>query len=137
MAQTCPNCGSSEFRETLSGKLCANCGKKVDTTSAEISAKVREEDAYPSADSGLVEAGDFQVGSPDIQEAIEAHEDRPEFNQERDEQFRARVTTDVDKWMNDMDSFDFPGVDTPSNRPEAEQKDEPFVDDEFILSDIF
>lgn len=43
---------------------------------------------------------------------FEIHESRSEYAQKQDEARDARITTDVEKWANDPDSWDFPGVDT-------------------------
>jgi len=42
----------------------------------------------------------------------ELHESRNGFAQKQDEARDARLTKDVEKWANDMNSWDFPGVDT-------------------------
>lgn len=137
MVRKCDHCGGTNFRDSLGGEICTSCNSKVDSTSVGVSSEVNQNDAYPSVNDGFVEAGDFQVESSKIDKALDAHEDRSEKSQKRDEERRARVTTDFDQWKNDKDSFDFPGVDTPKNRPEAKEKDKPFVDDDGFLSDIF
>lgn len=42
----------------------------------------------------------------------EVHESRSEYAQSQDEARDARLTTDVEKWTSDVNSWDFPGVDT-------------------------
>jgi hypothetical protein len=128
MDEKCQACGSKQFRETLAGKTCERCGQVADNSpSAEVKTSVVESASYLDDDSA-VDAGDFNITSSDFSAAKEAHESRAEINQKRDEERRARITTDFDKWKNDKDSFDFPGIDTPSARPEAQEKDRPFVD---------
>jgi len=44
---------------------------------------------------------------------MEIHEQRPPQERRADEAKQAQdITTDVEKWASDPDSFDFPGVDT-------------------------
>lgn len=81
--------------------------------------------------------GDFRVGKDERERAWNAHQERSALSQEQDEERRARITTDVDQWMSDKDSFDFPGIDTPSRKPRAQEKDEPFVDEDSLLRDLF
>jgi len=70
--------------------------------------------------------GDFSVPGEKIERAEEFHTSRPALNRRRDNQRRARVTEDFDQWRSDPDSFDFPGVDTPSDSPSSLPKDKPF-----------
>jgi hypothetical protein len=77
--------------------------------------------------------GDFRILNADRKEAYEFHQDRPALNQEQDEERRARITTDVDKWKSDPNSFDFPGIDTPSRKPRRQEKDKGFVDTTMLL----
>lgn len=135
MPDSCPVCGSTSFRESLSGTVCAECGAQINTdTSASIGASVRESTDYLDSDSDVT-AGDFTVSADDFRKAEDAHESRPAANQRRDENRRARITTDRGKWESDKDSYDFPGVDTPTERPTAIDTDLPFAD-EGVLDDL-
>jgi len=135
MVQKCPNCGSTERLELLSGPECASCGTLLDgSVSAEVKSSLAENDSNFNVDT--VSAGDFDVGQSAFEKAKSAHESRPEINQRRDEQRRARVTTDFDTWNSDKNSFDYPGVDTPTDRPEVQEKDKSFIDDG-LFDDLF
>jgi len=84
-----------------------------------------------------IRRGDFRVDRDLFKEAREQHNSRSELSQERDENNRARITTDYAKWTNDPDSFDFPGVDTPNKRkPRGQKKDKPFIEEDDFLRDL-
>jgi len=80
-----------------------------------------------------IRRGDFRVDRDIYAEATEMHRERPESAQEQDAQKRARVTTDFALWADDKNSYDFPGVDTPTRRPRREEKDRDFVDFDSLL----
>ncbi len=81
-----------------------------------------------------IRRGDFRIGRDEFQEAQEVHDERTAVSQEHDEERRARVTTDFDRWAADPNSWDFPGVDTPSQRrPRRQEKDRGFVDENSLL----
>lgn len=130
MAQKCPNCGSTNIRDTLTGQRCNECGQRVsDDVSADTIVKnTTGGPNFPDE----VEAGPFDVERSAYEKAVEAHEERSQMSQERDEDKRARITTDLDLWLSDMDSFDFPGVDTPTTRPQPQEKDKPFLDETLV-----
>lgn len=48
---------------------------------------------------------------------------RSERAKELDRQLDAQITTDVDQWAEDPDSYDFPGVDTGPTFREAQEDD--------------
>jgi len=48
---------------------------------------------------------------------------------------RAPVTTDADEWKANKGTLDFPGVDTPTEDPEAMQQDKPFLAPDDLLDD--
>jgi len=77
--------------------------------------------------------GDFRVLNADRREAFEFHQDRSETAQEVDENRRAPITTDVEKWKSDPNGFDFPGIDTPRRKPRREEKDRNSVDPSMLL----
>jgi len=97
----------------------------------------RDRTAFRRRQTDVTAAGEFEIPATEFQNATDAHEARPQINQRRDEGRRARVTTDFNKWRTDKDSFDFPGVDTPSGNPDAQKKDRPFVDEDSLLGDGF
>lgn len=69
--------------------------------------------------------GDFRVEAGD-QDKARARNDtftRSEEAIRQDEQKRAPITTDVEKWKDNKSKFDFPGVDTPTQDPNALPKD--------------
>lgn len=87
-----------------------------------------------SGQSDTIRRGDFRIPRDEFQEARNTHDERSIRAQHFDEEKRARVTTDVDQWKSDPNSFDFPGVDTPSSRnPRREEKDQPFVSADSLL----
>lgn len=78
--------------------------------------------------------GDFRVGRDQFKEAREFHDERSAYSQEQDEERRARITTDLEQWKSDPDSFDYPGVDTPNQRkPRRQEKDRGVVDEDDLL----
>lgn len=74
--------------------------------------------------------GDFNVFDDDFQEAQQIHQQRSSRERRQDNSKRARVTEDFGLWQSDPDSFDFPGVDTPSDNPRIAPKDKPFLMDD-------
>jgi len=61
---------------------------------------------------------------------MQIHESRTDYAQKQDEARDARLTTDVEKWASDPNSWDFPGVDTgPQFR---EEQSEDFDTDSFL-----
>jgi len=81
-----------------------------------------------------IRRGDFKVNRETYKEGREMHNERSAEAQRVDEQRRARVTTDFSQWANNMDSFDYPGIDTPNRRkPRRKDKDRGFVDSNALL----
>ncbi len=101
----------------------------------ERSARQQQESTMPSPEErDTIRRGDFRVGRDVFQNAQETHDERTARSQELDEERRARVTTDFDRWAADPNSWDFPGVDTPSQRrPRRQEKDRGFVDENSLL----
>lgn len=77
--------------------------------------------------------GDFRVDRQARKDAWNRHQERSAYAQEQDEERRARVTTDVDKWERNPASFDFPGIDTPTRSPRRQEKDREHVDADALL----
>lgn len=79
-----------------------------------------------------VKEGEVEEATPDPRTL---HQRRSERSQELDEEFNAPITTDIEKWANDKDHWDFPGVDTgPTFRKENPDFDAgEFLDDMFSL----
>lgn len=81
--------------------------------------------------------GDFKVelGDKDRAEVRDTKHERTDEARRIDQQRRAPITLDVEQWINNKDRFDYPGVDTPTNEPDAKEKDLPFIDAEDLVSD--
>lgn len=123
-----------EFEGVSDSKRVYNIGDQIlDATEG----GPRDRTAYRRQQTDTTAVGEFAPLETELQKAIDEHEARPQISQRRDEGRRARVTTDFNKWRTDMDSFDFPGVDTPSGNPDAQKKDRPFVDEDSLLGDVF
>jgi hypothetical protein len=60
-----------------------------------------------------VEAAGEQVDRREMRQAEEAHEERSRVSRRVDNNRKAEITRDADKWLENPDKFDFPGVDTP------------------------
>lgn len=79
--------------------------------------------------------GDFNIDISDKDSAEAAHEQRSAESQRIDERMRAPITTDLDKWKDNPDKYDYPGVDTPTGEPDAKRKDLPFIDPIDVVDD--
>jgi len=79
-------------------------------------------------------SGELELTTPDPREL---HARRDQYARRQDEGRDAQLTTDPEKWANDMDSFDFPGVDTgPTFRDENPNFDtDGFIEDTLSLFD--
>jgi hypothetical protein len=69
--------------------------------------------------------GEFMVEIGDLDKA-RARNGRPTRTSDAvraDERQRAPITTDLEKWKNNKSEFDFPGVDTPTQKPKVLPKD--------------
>lgn len=84
-----------------------------------------------------IQRGDFRLDRAKFKKAREMHSERSARAKDVDEQRRARVTTDFEKWSDAKGRFDYPGVDTPQRRkPRRQSKDRPYVDPEKLLRDF-
>lgn len=72
------------------------------------------------------DVGEFEVDRRDKRRAEKAHQERSVEAREVDNRRRAPVTTDFDRWEDNPDGLDFPGVDTPLSAPEKRESDFPF-----------
>lgn len=66
--------------------------------------------------SDTIRRGDFTVQKDSIETAREKFNDLPDDKRSEDKSEREPVVTNVDLWSENISRFDFPGVDTPSNR---------------------
>jgi hypothetical protein len=87
---------------------------KLDRDARKKEAAASREKARQESDT--IRRGDFRVGKDEIREAQDRFEDLPDDRREKDKNSRDPVVTDLDVWQNNISRFDFPGVDTPSNR---------------------
>lgn len=72
----------------------------------------------------MISRGDFRVPRDDFQAARKTFGNLPEERQQKDQNSREPVTTDIGLWQNNIGLLDFPGVDTPRTRkPRAEESD--------------
>jgi hypothetical protein len=76
----------------------------------------REERRQQRQESDTIRRGDFRVSKEGIREAQDRFEDLPSEERSDDKSSREPVTTDRDLWSENIDTFDYPGVDTPSSR---------------------
>jgi hypothetical protein len=76
----------------------------------------REQSSKTTADRKTIDRGDFTVRRDDFAEARERFNELPDDEQTEDRSSRESVTTNVDQWSNNIDKFDYPGVDTPQQR---------------------
>jgi NAD-dependent DNA ligase len=90
-----------------------------------------------SAEGIRTAVGDFKVelGDQDRAEARDTKHERTDKARRIDQQQRAPITLDVEKWINNKDRFDYPGVDTPTGQPDAKKKDLPFIDADDLVAD--
>jgi hypothetical protein len=103
-------------------------------TRQEKSEMAAQQQSGPSETGDTITRGDFRVDRQLYSEGREMHNERSARAQDVDEQRRARVTTDFSKWANNMDEFDYPGIDTPSKtKPRRQDKDRGFVDNNSLL----
>jgi len=68
-----------------------------------------------------IRRGDFTVGRGNFKQARDRFNELPEGEQSDDRSSREPVTTDLDQWSNNVDKFDYPGVDTPQQRRVRQQ----------------
>jgi len=68
------------------------------------------------SESDTIRRGDFRVGKDELKAARDRFEEVPEDERSEDKNSRDPVVTDLDVWSDNISRFDFPGVDTPSNR---------------------
>lgn len=73
---------------------------------------------------GYTRRGDYLVKREHLREAREAFEKRSEGSQARDLLSRAPIEPDLEEWKDNQRGFDFPGVDTPTDRPRRAVLDE-------------
>ena len=66
--------------------------------------------------SETIRRGDFSVRRDSFKQARDRFEELPDDEQSEDRSSREPVTTDLDQWSNNVDKFDYPGVDTPQQR---------------------
>lgn len=78
--------------------------------------------------------GELELATPDPREL---HARRDQYARRQDEARDAQITTDAEKWAANMDSLDFPGVDTgPTFREEHSNFDtDGFIEDTLGLFD--
>lgn len=74
----------------------------------------------------MVSLGAFEAEKSDFEKAKETNQGRSERARDVDKQKRAPITTDYERWAANPRELDFPGVDTPRNTPEKEERDLPF-----------
>jgi len=80
----------------------------------------------------LIDADPFDEDTTgaEIGETLQrVHESRPEIDQRIDEQRDAKLTTDPEKWANNPDEYDYPGIDT---GPDFDDANPGFDRDSFI-----
>lgn len=66
---------------------------------------------------GVIEAEDnISFGARDFAKAVNRHQNRSKEARRVDNNRKAPVTGDFDKWKNNPSAFDYPGVDTPMGR---------------------
>lgn len=73
--------------------------------------------------------GDFTVLEDDLRQAEQTFSERSKGSQSRDESFRAPIATDYETWEENQRVLDFPGVDTPTDRPRHAAHDMPLPGD--------
>jgi NAD-dependent DNA ligase len=98
------------------------------TASARNKAKMSNTQAPQSL--RMTDVGDFRVDLENQDKVRSTHNARSQRSDKArrvDERNRAPITTDVEKWRESPDEFDFPGVDTPTSDPDLKEKDLPFV----------
>lgn len=76
----------------------------------------RNNNARDREESDTISRGDFRVGKDELKSARERFKELPEDERSEDKNSRDPVVTDLDVWRNNIGRFDYPGVDTPSNR---------------------
>lgn len=67
-------------------------------------------------ESDTIRRGDFRVSKDGIREAQDRFEELPSEERSDDKNSREPVTTDLDLWTENINTLDYPGVDTPSSR---------------------
>jgi hypothetical protein len=104
-------------------KLAANQQVALSNEAFSFSATRRARNAVSTSnknrkqtDSDTIRRGDFRVGKDAIETARDRFEEVPEDERSEDKNSRDPVVTDLDVWSDNISRFDFPGVDTPSNR---------------------
>lgn len=63
----------------------------------------------------------FERPEADPQDVREAHQDRSQEARTADRSFNAKITLDENKWLNNPEEYDFPGVDTIPEQRRAER----------------
>jgi len=76
----------------------------------------REKRRQQRQESNTIRRGDFRVSKDDIRDAQNRFEELPSEERSNDKGSREPVTTDLGLWSENINTFDFPGVDTPSSR---------------------
>lgn len=69
--------------------------------------------------------GDFIVEEEAYEEAEEAFSERSKASRRRDKALRGPIVDDVDYWRRNQRIVDFPGIDTPTDRPRRGVSDFP------------
>lgn len=85
-----------------------------DKARRKMAKKKQQDQTRPESD--RIRRGDFRVGKDELQSAQDTFEDLPDDRREEDKNSRDPVVTNLDVWEDNIGRFDYPGVDTPSNR---------------------
>lgn len=86
---------------------------------------------------GFASQGDFLFEKGQRKEAFQEFNDLGASRKEEDKDNRARVTTDLEEWEDNISGLDFPGVDTPRRKPREKPKDIGFTVSDLDLKDDF
>ena len=99
----------------------------ADTFGFKLSREARQQQAArdqaknTSSDRERIRRGDFVVSRDEFADARGRFEELPDEDRREDRDGREPVTTNYDQWSNNIDEFDYPGVDTPQQRRVRQQ----------------
>lgn len=80
-------------------------------------------------DNEIVRRGDFTVLESDLEAAEDAFSERSKGSRKRDKATRAPIAPDFETWKRHQRGLDYPGVDTPTDRPRQSFHDAPLPGD--------
>jgi hypothetical protein len=100
--------------------LAEELGRAVGGVGSGVSSSSSRENPIPDE---RTRVGDFLVEQGTRQEAFDEFQELPADRRRADKEQRARITTDLEEWEQNISGLDFPGIDTPGRRVREQEKD--------------